>query len=75
MNAREQARSLSLGWCDDCLKLSYADRKTARQVARLHKEEHKSVYQCEFRPQLWHVGGLPDAVMKGSVTRGEWYGR
>lgn len=74
MTARDQARSLSLGWCEDCEKLSYEDRKTARQVARLHKEEHKSVYQCKYRPQLWHVGGLPNAVMEGKVTRGEWYG-
>lgn len=75
MNAKDQARSLSLGWCDDCGKLSYIDRKTARKVAREHREEHKSLYQCQYRPQLWHVGGLPDAVMEGKVTRGEWYGR
>lgn len=75
MNAKDQARSLSFGWCEDCEKLSYIDRKTARKVAVQHREDHKSVYQCKFRPQLWHVGGLPDAVMEGRVTRGDWFGR
>jgi hypothetical protein len=64
--------SLSVGYCHDCEKLWYTDRRRARAVARQHPE-HKSVYRCSVNPNLWHVGGLHPRVMEGQFTRTEFY--
>jgi hypothetical protein len=65
--------SRALGYCPQCQKLLYTDRKTAKKVARQHHEDHKSVYPCPINPILFHVGGVPDEVISGALTRGEYF--
>lgn len=60
----------ALGWCDYHQKLLYDGRKQAKKAARMHVE-HKSTYECSFSPGLFHVGGLPESVMRGRLTRGQ----
>lgn len=61
------------GWCEFHEKLLYVDRKTARKVSKQHHEDHKSEYECTMVPGMYHVGGVPDEVMKGQMTRTEYY--
>lgn len=67
--------SYAIGYCDPCEKLLYVDRKTARRVVRLHHEDHKSVYRCPVNQSLFHVGGVPDEVISGQISRSEYFGR
>lgn len=64
----------SFGWCEYHEKLLYLGRKAARQAARLHVE-HKGTYVCDFNSGLYHVGGLPEAVLRGRLTRDQVYHR
>lgn len=68
---RRSARAL--GWCEPCGKLLYESRKIARKVAREHHEDHKNEYRCPVNTGLFHVGGLPDEVIMGELTRAEYY--
>ena len=63
----------AIGWCPSHGKLLYVNRKTARKAAKEHPE-HKSEYPCSVNTDLWHVGGVPDKVIKGEMTRTEYYG-
>lgn len=65
--------ALATAYCYKHEKLSYSSRRIAKQVARNHAD-HKSVYRCDANPVLWHVGGLPPAVLRGEKTRNEYYG-
>ncbi|HEY6073134.1 MAG TPA: hypothetical protein VIV15_07005 [Anaerolineales bacterium] len=69
---RRSARAM--GWCPVCGKLLYANRKIARKAAREHADRHMNEYPCGANPALWHIGGVPGAVIKGDVTRTEYYG-
>jgi hypothetical protein len=62
----------AIGYCDQCEKLSYVDRKSARHVARKHRD-HKQAYRCPHS-MFWHVGELPEPIRKGYVTRDEFFG-
>lgn len=64
----------AIGWCSYCEKLLYNDRKRARAIARSH-HPRKGTYPCPVQQDMWHVGGIPRAVIEGHVTRGEYYGR
>lgn len=65
--------SHAFGFCELHQKLLYLTRKQARKVARSHKEDHKSVYECPVHPKLYHVGGVPDEVIRGEMTRSEYF--
>jgi hypothetical protein len=65
--------SRALGWCPPCGKLLYATRKQAKKVSREHNS-HMNEYRCPVNPAMFHVGGLPEAVIKGKLTRNEYYG-
>lgn len=64
----------AMGWCPVCGKLLYATRKVARQAAREHPDRHMNEFRCDANPAMWHIGGVPDAVIKGEITRSEYYG-
>jgi hypothetical protein len=66
--------STAIGYCDVHHKLLYTDRKRARSVARQHPE-HKNVYRCNASQDMWHIGGLPDDVKHGHVTKDEFFSR
>lgn len=68
-------RDYSVGWCYDCEKLFYPSRADAKKIVRRHTTEHKSAYRCDFNQRYWHVGSLPQKVMEGTATRGEYYHR
>lgn len=63
----------AFGWCDWCQKLTYADRGTARQVAKLHYTEHKTAYACPEQPNMYHIGELRQSIINGTNTRSECY--
>ena len=65
----------AMGFCTPCGKLLYVSRKVARKIARQHREAHKSVYQCPVNQALFHVGGVPNQVIRGDLTRSEYYNR
>jgi len=69
---RVRRSSRALGWCAACRKLLYPSRKAARKVAREHRD-HKNEYPCPVNSAMFHVGGLPESVIRGEVTRGEYY--
>lgn len=62
-----------MGWCTVHGKLLYVNRKVARQAAREHPS-HKNEYPCDKNPAMWHIGELPPAVIKGEMTRTEYFG-
>ena len=66
--------SRAMGWCTKDGKLLYASRKVARQAAREHVS-HKNEYQCSEIPGLWHIGEVPERVIRGEMTRNEYYGK
>lgn len=69
--SRRSARAI--GWCDFHGKLLYDSRKTARKVAREHHGDHKSEYECTVTHALFHVGEVPDEVIRGEMTRTEYF--
>jgi hypothetical protein len=62
------------GWCEWCGKLMYNGRKIARSAARRHSD-HKSAYPCPHNPLWWHIGALPVDIVRGHLTRDEFFGR
>lgn len=65
----------SMGWCEVHNKHLYESRKVARQVGKLHQGEHKSPFLCgDDHVNLWHIGGLPKAIIDGRYTREDLYG-
>lgn len=69
LNRKQQA---AVAFCDEHQKQMYSNRKRARRVAALHPE-HKRSYRCDAHPGMWHIGGLPDAVRHGEMTKEEFY--
>lgn len=65
----------SAGWCNDCWKQLYADRKSARQVCRLHHGRHKTVFHCPVQPSFYHIGELSRSVIAGYNVRDDFYPR
>lgn len=72
MKAKSYVRFAS--WCDHCDKRSYLARKMAKNVANKHRT-HYSVFQCPIDDQFWHVGRLARAILRGDMTRDEYYGK
>ena len=66
--------ALAIGYCSDHDKLLYVDRKTARRAAKAHPT-HKNEFQCSVNPLMWHIGELPPAVIRGEMTRDEYFDR
>jgi hypothetical protein len=64
--------STAIGYCDVHRKLSYTDRKRARAVARQHTER-KNVYRCTANEGMWHIGGLPEEVRHGHISKSEYF--
>lgn len=62
----------AVSWCSTHQKLLYTDRKRARRVARLHPE-HKNAFRCDVHEGMWHIGGLPDLVRHGHMTKDQFY--
>lgn len=64
----------AIGWCDNCGKLLYLDRRKARAIGKLH-HPRKGTYKCPMNEFMWHVGGVPRAVVEGFFTRDEYFNR
>jgi hypothetical protein len=64
----------AVSWCPEHQKLLYTDRKRARRVARQHSE-HKNAFRCDVYQGMWHIGGLPDAIRHGHMTKAEYYAK
>jgi hypothetical protein len=62
-------------WCNFHNKWGYVNRKSAKYVAKQHKEHHKGVYLCGTMEDVprWHVGRLDPNVIAGVLTREERY--
>jgi hypothetical protein len=64
----------NLGRCQAHDKKCLPTRKEARQLAaKQFSDHHMSVYRCD-ETNFYHVGGLPESVIRGTITRGEIYG-
>lgn len=70
---RNMIEFLAVSMCIDCQKLSYSSRKVARRATNWYTK-HKTVYRCPIVHGLWHVGALPQAVLRGDIDRKEYYG-
>lgn len=60
-----------------CDLVAYQERDGARHAAkRLPPQDNTSAraYRCSDGCELWHAGYLPELVVQGVVTAGEWYG-
>lgn len=64
----------SIGWCPVHQKRMYTDRKRARRVARQHSD-HKNAYPCDANEGMWHIGGLPGPVIRGEMSKDEFFNR
>lgn len=64
--------SLAMGWCEVHGKLLYVDRKTAKKAARCHPS-HKNEFPCDENGAMWHIGELPLAVIRGEITRDDYF--
>lgn len=59
-----------------CGKRAHVDRASARRhVKKLRKErgEHYREYRCTKRPDLWHVGRIPQLVRLGVLSADDYY--
>ena len=59
-----------------CDRIAFPDRDNARRAARAMPwgDGRARAYQCRGGCELWHAGYLPEMVIHGVVTAGEWYG-
>jgi hypothetical protein len=58
-------------WCEHHGKWAYYTKRGAEDaIKHWHKHEHKRVYPCG---DLYHIGSLPLAVLKGRMTQDEWW--
>jgi hypothetical protein len=66
------------GFCDACGKRSYLTRKLARRGLRKYhqsdkgssasgKSGHKRPYQCPAGTGMWHIGQVPDIVVRRGI--------
>jgi hypothetical protein len=67
----ERFRSIPASRCAECGKLSYATKSDAKLAAKRtdHGGTRLDVYRCPHRPESWHCGHLPRAVVRGEVGR------
>lgn len=66
----------AIAWCEYHEKLMYPTRKAARQAAKSHGV-HKGAYRCDPDAVFvfWHIGGLPEEIRRGHLTRDQFYWR
>jgi hypothetical protein len=60
-----------------CDRVAYQNRDGARRAAKVipyFEDRPARAYQCRDGCELWHAGYLPELVVQGVVTAGEWYG-
>jgi hypothetical protein len=62
-----------MGSVTECGLKGYETRHAAKQAARGHHDSHVRPYRCRGGCDYWHVGALPEAVIRGDVTAGELY--
>jgi hypothetical protein len=63
-----------LGTCASHGKYCWETKRGARQfTTKQTTTHHVSVYKCD-ETGLYHVGGVPRSVLRGTITRGEIYG-
>lgn len=60
--------------CAACGKRAYPSRKVAKRAKADHPDARRlHVYHCRPGAPDWHVGYLPRAVLRGDLTRHEYY--
>lgn len=60
-----------------CGLVGYQQRSGAKWAARnmpFFQNQHARAYPCHEGCGQWHAGYLPELVVQGVVTAGEWYG-
>jgi len=63
-------QSLSLGTCRSHGKKLFRTRKVARHHARrIHPGAQLSPYPCTVHEGLWHLGNLPEVIVRGWKAR------
>jgi hypothetical protein len=56
--------------CTTHEKRGYHSKKEAERAARIyHPTEHLDVYACSNGTGLWHIGHLPEVVVRRGVDR------
>ncbi|MEJ7648608.1 MAG: hypothetical protein WKF57_06075 [Nakamurella sp.] len=56
--------------CPSCGKVSYPTRVDAKRARRSrHPGEKMNVYVCAGNPDVFHLGHLPGAVVRGDAVR------
>lgn len=58
--------------CAACGKRSFLTKKLAKRQAR-EIDPSLRVYRCEGNDEVWHMGHLPRAVIKGKIDRRTFY--
>lgn len=61
--------SAHVSYCEDCSKLIYADRSSARKRAKEVPGRRMHAYRCPVE-RGWHLGHLPKSVVHGKVPKG-----
>jgi hypothetical protein len=67
MAGRHNANNINHGMCPATGKLRYPTRKDAKRSAD-SRHSNDAAYPCEHGDH-WHLGRLPDAVVRGSAGR------
>lgn len=68
--------SVPLPWfrCS-CGKRGYSSRKMARRARAGLPGENLHIYQCpSSHAPSWHLGHLHEPVVRGELTKGQYYG-
>ena len=52
-----------------CGKRMYTSRKGAKAAARQLGYQKCSAYRCQMDPDYWHIGHLPEPVIRGRLSR------
>ena len=62
-----------VGTCYVHDKILFRDRKTARMNARrtVPRDGRMNAFKCEAHPGLWHLGHLPEPIVRGVRGR-DW---
>lgn len=55
--------------CPFCRKIQHVTRKSAKRHVRDYPGQHLSVYRCPAGTGTYHVGHLPEPVVRGIADR------
>lgn len=63
-----------MGSVAECGLKGYETRHAANQAKKTHHDKHVRAFQCR-KPgcPYWHLGELPQKVVQGEMTAGEFY--